>query len=87
MTGSEKTAHFAHHFKIELLVFQGRVALAKAIICGNFFVMKVTCYGVLAISVHLFLSTVFKLKFEKKLISSSVFQFSIILTTYSTYVI
>ena len=29
VTGSEKTAHFAHDFKIELLVLQERVALKQ----------------------------------------------------------
>ena len=29
VTSSEKTAHFAHYFKIELLVFKGRVALKE----------------------------------------------------------
>ena len=57
MTGSEKRAHFAQEFKIELLVLKGRVAL-KAIICGIFFVVKVTRCGVLAVSVQSFLTAI-----------------------------
>ena len=57
MTGSEKTAHFAQDFKIELLVLKGRVAL-KAIICGIFFVVKVMHCGILAVSVQSFLTTI-----------------------------
>ena len=53
MTGSEKTAHFAQYFRIELLVLKGRVALKQI-----FFVVKVTRCGVLAVSVQSFLSTI-----------------------------
>ena len=53
VTGSEKTAHFAQDFKIELLVLQDRVAL-----CGIFFVVKVMRCGVLTVSVQSFLTTI-----------------------------
>ena len=58
MTRSRKRGHFAQEFKIELLVLKGRVTLAKAIICGIFFVVKVTRCGVLAVSVQSFLTTI-----------------------------
>ena len=52
MTGSEKTAHFALDFKIELL------GNPKAIICRIFFVEKVcNTLPSLAISVQSFLFT------------------------------
>ena len=57
VTSSEKTAHFAQDFKIELLVLQDRVAL-KAIICGIFFVVKVMRCRVITISVQSFLTTI-----------------------------
>ena len=47
VTGSEKTAHFAQDFKIELLI-----------ICGIFFVVKLKRCGVLAVSVQSFLTAI-----------------------------
>ena len=61
MTGHGKRAHFVHYFKIELLVFKGSVDL-----CGMFFVMEVTRYGVLAVSVRSFLAYRFKTKSRKR---------------------
>ena len=56
VTGSEKTAHFAQDFKIKLLT-EGQSS-PKAIICGIFFVVKVMDYGILAVSVQSFLTTI-----------------------------
>ena len=63
VTGYGKTDHFAHYFKIELLVFKGSVDFA--IICGIFFVMEVTCCGALAVSVQSLMAYRFKTKSRK----------------------
>ena len=59
-----KQSHFAHYFKIELLV-KGSVDL-KVIICGIFFVMEVMRCGVLAVSVQSFLAYRLKTKSRKR---------------------
>ena len=64
VTGYGKTDHFAHYFKIELLVFKGSVDF-KAIICGIFFVMEVTRCGALAVSVQSLMAYRFKTKSRK----------------------
>ena len=58
-----KRAHFAHYFKIDLLVFNGRL---KVIICGIFFVLEVTRCGVLAVSVQSLSAYRFKTKSRKR---------------------
>ena len=62
MIGYGKTAHFAHYFKIELLVFKGSVDLKQ---CGIFFVMEVTRCGVLAVSVQSLMATASRQNREK----------------------
>ena len=64
VTGYGKTDHFAHYFKIELLVFKSSVDL-KAKICGIFFIMEVTRCGALAVSVHSLMAYRFKTKSRK----------------------
>ena len=60
MAGYGKTAHFAHYFKIELLVFKGIVALSS-----RFFVMEVMRCEILDVSVQSFLAYCFKPNREK----------------------
>ena len=73
VTGHGKRAHFAHYFKIDLLVFNGSVDLKQ--ICGIFFVLEVTRCGVLAISVQSLLAYSFKTKSRKRLIEVSCLAF------------
>ena len=65
VTGYGKTAHFAHYFKIEFLVFKGSVDLKQkyAVII---FVMEVTCCGVLAVSIQSLMAYCFKTKSRKR---------------------
>ena len=65
MTGYGKTDHFAHYFKIELLVFKGSVDLKQYYVCGIFFVMEVTRCGALAVSVQSLMAYRFKIKSRK----------------------
>ena len=53
MTGSGKRYTIVHIFKIELLAPRG----LSAIKCTTRYVVKVTCCGVMAVSVHSFLFT------------------------------
>ena len=56
MTVPGKRDQLGNFFKIELLLQQGRVGfeLQK---CATYLVMKAKCSGVIAVSVHSFLST------------------------------
>ena len=58
-------------------------------IWGIFFVVEVSRYGVLVVSVQYLLTAIVSYNSRKRTlkITSGVFQFSIILTTYSVYVI
>ena len=64
MTGYGKTDHFAHYFKIELLVFKGSVDL-KQYYAVYFFVMEVMHCGALAVSIQSLMAYRFKTKSRK----------------------